>query len=228
MFGFVLDHKTTSRQLGLRFTAPLEIPAATRQVDDIEVAGRAGSLTRFAGWADTEISLPLAVQGGPETYRQACFALMDASAISFSGEPGLFRYLKHVEVSPLAREMGSWGMFQADLTCAPFTYLDAGLKPVTLNASGTITNPGLLPADPVITVFGTGQLALTINSTKHVVASPAGQVTLDSARLVGHVAGKAQSDALTGPFPRLAVGENRIELGEGLAKVAVVGNWRTL
>ena len=228
MFGFVLDHKTTSRQLGLRFTAPLEIPAATRQVDDIEVSGRAGSLTRFAGWTDTEITLPLAVKGGLEAYRQACFELMEASAISFSGEPGLFRYLKHVEVSPLVREMGSWGMFQADLTCAPFTYLDAGLKPVTLDASGTITNPGLLPADPVITVFGTGQLELTINSTKHVVASPAGQVTLDSARLVGHVAGKAQTDALTGPFPRLAVGENRIELGEGLAKVAVMGNWRTL
>ena len=223
-----LDHKTTSRQLGLRFTAPLEIPAATRQVDDIEVSGRAGSLTRFAGWTDTEITLPLAVKGGLEAYRQACFELMEASAISFSGEPGLFRYLKHVEVSPLVREMGSWGMFQADLTCAPFTYLDAGLKPVTLDASGTITNPGLLPADPVITVFGTGQLELTINSTKHVVASPAGQVTLDSARLVGHVAGKAQTDALTGPFPRLAVGENRIELGEGLAKVAVMGNWRTL
>lgn len=228
MYGFTLDHKISSKQLGLRFTAPVEIPAATRRVDDIEVAGRAGSLTRFAGWKDTEISLPLAVKGGLETYRKAALALMEASAISFSGEPGLFRYLKHVEVSPLAREMGSWNMFQADLTCAPFTYLDAGLKPVTLDASGTITNPGLLPADPVITVFGTGQLALTINSTKHVVASPAGQVTLDSARLVGHVAGKAQTDALTGPFPRLAVGENRIELGEGLAKVAVVGNWRTL
>lgn len=228
MYGFTLDHKISSKQLGLRFTAPVEIPAATRRVEDIEVAGRAGSLTRFAGWKGTEISLPLAVKGGLEAYRKACLALMDASAISFSGEPGLFRYLKHVEVSPLAREMGSWGMFQADLTCAPFTYLDAGLKPVTLDASGTITNPGLLPADPVITVFGTGQLALTINSTKHVVASPAGQVTLDSARLVGHVAGKAQTDALTGPFPRLAVGENRIELGEGLAKVAVVGNWRTL
>lgn len=228
MFGFVLDHKTTSRQLGLRFTAPLEIPAATRQVDDIEVSGRAGTLTRFTGWADTEISLPLAVHGGLEAYRKACLALMEASAISFSGEPGLFRYLKHVEVSPLVREMGSWGMFQAELTCSPFTYLDAGLKSATLNASGTLLNPGLLPADPVITVFGTGQLELTINSTKHVVASPAGQVTLDSARLVGHVAGKAQSDALTGAFPQLQPGTNQIEFGAGVSKIVVQPNWRTL
>ena len=228
MYGFTLDHKISSKQLGLRFTAPVEIPAATRRVDDIEVAGRAGSLTRFAGWDDTEISLPLAVQGGVEAYRAVAFALANASTVGFSGEPGLFRYLKHVEVSPLVREMGSWGMFQADLTCAPFTYLDAGLKPVTLNASGTITNPGLLPADPVITVFGTGQLELTINSTKHVVASPAGQVTLDSARLVGHVAGKAQSDALTGVFPQLQPGANQIEFGAGVSKIVVQPNWRTL
>lgn len=106
MYGFTLDHKISSKQLGLRFTAPVEIPAATRRVDDIKVSGRAGSLTRFTGWADTEITLPLAVQSGVEAYRQACFVLMDASAISFSGEPGLFRYIKHVEVSPLAREMG--------------------------------------------------------------------------------------------------------------------------
>lgn len=228
MFGFVLDHKTTSRQLGLRFTAPLEIPAATRQVDDIEVAGRAGSLTRFAGWADTEISLPLAVQGGPETYRQACFALMDASAISFSGEPGLFRYLKHVEVSPLAREMGSWGMFQANLTCQPFTYLTTGLKPITLTSTATIINPGLLPSDPEITLFGTGQLVLTINGQRYKVSSPVDQITLDSARMITHVCGKTQTDALSGFFPQLAVGENHIELGAGLAKVAVNGNWRTL
>ena len=228
MYGFTLDHKISSKQLGLRFTAPVEIPAAARRVDDIKVSGRAGSLTRFTGWADTEITLPLAVQSGVEAYRQACFVLMDASAISFSGEPGLFRYIKHVEVSPLAREMGSWNMFQADLTCAPFTYLDAGLKSATLNASGTLLNPGLLPADPVITVFGTGQLELTINSTKHVVASPAGQVTLDSARLVGHVAGKAKSDTLTGAFPQLQPGTNQIEFGAGVSKIVVQPNWRTL
>ena len=228
MHGFTLDHKISSKQLGLQFTAPVEIPAATRRVDDIEVAGRAGSLTRFAGWDDTEISLPLAVQGGVEAYRAVAFALANASTVGFSGEPGFFRYLKHVEVSRLAREMGSWGMFQAELTCAPFTYLDAGMKPATLNASGTLLNPGLLPADPVITVFGTGQLELTINSTKHVVASPAGQVTLDSSRLVGHVAGKAQSDALTGAFPQLQPGANQIEFGAGVSKIVVQPNWRTL
>ena len=80
MYGFTLDHKISSKQLGLRFTAPVEIPAVTRRVDDIEVAGRAGSLTRFAGWDDTEISLPLAVQGGVEAYRAVAFALANEAS----------------------------------------------------------------------------------------------------------------------------------------------------
>lgn len=228
MYGFTLDHKISSRELGLRFTAPVEIPTATRKVDDIEVMGRAGSLTRFTGWKDTEISLSLAVQGGLEAYRLAAYILTHARTVGFSGEPGLFRYIKHVQVSPLVREMGSWGMFQADITCQPFTYLATGLKPLTLTSSATINNPGLLPSDPEITLFGTGQLMLTINGQRYTVSSPAGQVSLDSSRLVAHVSGKTQTDALTGAFPRLAVGENRIELGEGISKVVAVGNWRTL
>lgn len=228
MYRFTLDHETSSRDLGLRFTAPVEIPAAARRVDDIEVSGRAGSLTWFTGWKDTEISLPLAVHGGVEAYRQACLALMEASTISFSGEPGLFRYIKHVEVSPLAQEMAGWGMFQANLTCQPFTYLATGLKPIPLTSTATIINPGLLPSDPEITLFGTGQLVLTINGQRYKVSSPVDQITLDSARMITHVCGKTQTDALSGPFPQLAVGENHIELGTGLAKVAVTGNWRTL
>lgn len=228
MFGFVLDHKTSSTQLGLRFTAPVEIPAAVRRVDDIEVSGRAGSLTRFTGWRDTEISLSLAVRGGVEAYRKAAYILTHARTIGFSGEPGLFRYIKHVSVSPLTREIAGWGMFQANLTCQPFTYLSTGLKPLTLTSTATITNPGLLASDPEITLFGTGQLVLTINGQRYPVSSPSGQITLDSARLIAHVSGKTQTDALTGPFPCLAVGENRIELGEGLSKAVIVGNWRTL
>lgn len=47
MYGFVLDQKVSSKSLGIRFCAPVEIPAATMGVDDIEVSGRAGALTRL-------------------------------------------------------------------------------------------------------------------------------------------------------------------------------------
>ncbi|MBH5299843.1 hypothetical protein EU799_10655 [Corynebacterium silvaticum] len=228
MRAFTLDHTTTSASLGLRFTGPVEIPAAQRVVEDIDVQGRAGTLTRLGGWHDTVMTLPLAVNltGGVDAYQRAALALSNASVIGLSGDPGVFRHIKHATISPLRRELASWGMFEAELTCAPFTYLNIGLVKHTLTVSGTITNPGLLDSAPVVTVYGTGMLTLTINGTPYRMSSPSGQVTLDSARLVAHVAGRVQTDALTGDFPRLVPGVNRFVLGTGISSIEVTGNWR--
>ena len=228
MFGFTLNSAVTSTSLGLRLTAPVAIPASVRRADDIEVEGRAGTLTRFTGWEDTEIELDLAVpiRDGLHQYRQAAHELTNAQTIAFTGEPGTYRKVKHCEVSELRRELSGWGFFTARLTCQPFTYLTEGLNPVTLTASGTITNPGLLDADPIITVTGTGALSLTINARVYHVNSPAGSVTLDSARLVAHVSGRVQTDALSEAFPTFKPGLNRITLGTGISKIVITPNWR--
>ena len=228
MYGFTLNDTVTSTSLGLRLTAPVAIPAAVRAVNDIEIEGRAGTLTRFIGWEDTELELELAVpiRDGLHQYRKAAHELTGASTIALTAEPGVYRKVKHCKVSELRRELSGWGFFTARLTCQPFTYLTEGLNPVTLTASGTITNPGLLEADPIITVTGTGALSLTINTSIYHVNSPAGSVTLDSERLVAHAHGKVQTDALTDAFPTFKPGINRLTLGAGISKIVITPNWR--
>lgn len=226
MYGFVLNHHTTSTSLGVRLTGPVELPVARRVVDDVEVTGRAGTLTRFQGWEDTTIALPLAVKGGVQAYRKAALALSEATTIGLSREPGLFRRVKYARIGPLQGQLTSWGLFDAEVVCEPFTYLATGLETITLAASGTVTNPGLLDAAPVITVYGTGTLTLTVNGVRHVLRVPAGRLTVDSDRLITHVAGKTQTDALTGDFPKLRPGLNQISLGPGISKVEIQGHWK--
>ena len=228
MFGFTLNSAVTSVSLGLRLTAPVASPASVRAVDDIEVEGKAGTLTRFTGWEDTEIDLDLAVpiRDGLDQYRRATHELTNAQTIALTAEPGIYRKVKHCEIGELRRELSGWGFFAAHLTCQPFSYLSEGLKPVTMSESGTITNPGLLDADPIITVTGTGALSLTINARVYHVNSPTGQVTLDSARLVAHASSRVQTDALTDAFPTFKPGLNRITLGTGISKIVITPNWR--
>lgn len=226
MFGFTLNHAVTSASLGVRVTGPVDIPVARRVVDDIEVTGRAGTLSRHLGWEDVTISLPLAVVGGIAGYHQVVVALEAARTIELTSQPGVYRRIKHVRVEPLRRELASWRLFEAEVCCQPFTYLTSGLQIQTLTASGTITNPGLLDAAPVITVHGTGRLELKINGTTHVLNAPSGRLTVDADRLATHVSGKTQTDGLTGPFPTLKPGVNRITLGAGISRVEIQGNWR--
>lgn len=226
MHGFTLDKTVSSTSLGLRLTGPVALPVAERVIEDIEVAGRAGTLTRLGGWRDTSIMLPLAIKSGLAAYHKAALALTGAATIHLSSEPGAFRRVKHASISPLRQQLTQWGFFEANLVCEPFSYLDSGLTPHTLTASGQITNPGLVDAAPIMTIWGTGELALLINDVTYRVAAPAGQITLDSARLVAHVAGRVQTDAVTGTFPILTPGVNRVSLGSGISRVEITGNWK--
>lgn len=226
MFGFTLNHTVTSASLGVRVTGLVEIPVARRVVDDIEVTGRAGTLTRLLGWEDVTISLPLAVKTGIPGFHAAALALQAARTIELSAQPGVYRRVKRVRVEPLRRELASWGLFEAEVCCQPFTYLNTGLDTTTLKASGTVTNPGLLDAAPIVTIYGTGRLELKINGTSHLVNATSGRLTVDADRLITHVAGKAQTDGLAGTFPVLRPGVNRIDLGAGISRVEIQGNWR--
>lgn len=226
MYGFTLNHHTTSASLGLRLTGPVELPVARRVVDDIEVTGRAGTLTRLLGWEDTTIHLPLAVKGGHAEYQQAALALSEAATIGLTSEPGLFRRVKYVRVGPLRQELTTWAMFHTEVVCEPFTYLTAGLEVMTLTASGVVENPGLLEALPQITVYGSGWLAVTINGIRHAAQAPVDQITIDSLRMNTHVAGQTQTDGLNGPFPVFKPGNNLIELGPGISRIEILGNWR--
>lgn len=188
MRGFTLDKTVSSTSLGLRLTGPVDLTVAERAADDIEVAGRAGTLTRLGGWHDTSITLPLAITGGLAAYHKATLALGQATTIHLSHQPGALHKVKHASISPLRTDMSSWEFFEAHLVCEPFSYLDSGLTTYTLTASG--------------------------------------QITLDSARLVAHVAVRVQTDAVTGTFPILTPGVNRVSLGSGISRVEITGNWR--
>ena len=225
MRGFTIDW-VTSHSLALAVTAPVEIPAAKRIIEDIEVLGRAGTLTRLLGWEDTIIRIPTLIRDADVLGRYLALAnlLATAARLTLSTQPGLYRRVKHASVSPLVRE-GSWGRCEITFTCLPFTYLADNPKR-TITTRTTIVNPGSLPSAPIITVVGTGRLSFTIDAKTYSVFSPSGSLTLDSDLLVAHVAGRAQTDGLIGDFPMLAPGANIITPGTGITRMEVTGNWR--
>lgn len=240
MRSFTLNTQFNSvTNLGIRVLEPPALPTTTQIIDQIEVAGRAGTLTRAVGWVDQTITIRCAITNTPDgtvlesfrSLRALCAGSVPGvgpiTRLDLSTNPGVYYKVKHTAFTELTRLASSWWEFTITFTCEPFSY-QAGVRPITLTESGQVVNPTMVLAEPVITVYGTGTLTLTIASTRHTVHSPAGQVTIDTPRKLCHVAGKIQTDALTGPFPIFAPLHNEVTLGAGVSKVVIEPGWRNL
>ncbi len=239
MRSFTLNNQVISTSFGIRILEPPAIPTTQRLVEDIEVEGRAGTLTREKGWADQSITIHCAITNAHATTALELFRHLRAvcagavasvgriERLELSTNPSVFYTVKHIDFSNLTRITNHWWDFTVTFTCQPFNYL-SGVAPITLTASGQVVNPCLVAAEPVITVYGSGTLTINIGDITHTVKSPGGQVTIDSARKVCHVAGNIQTDALIGDFPILAPMSNQISLGAGISKLVIEPNWRNL
>jgi phage-related protein len=225
---FVLDNSINSRaDLGLRITQPPSPPATKRIVEAITVDGREGSLTIRKGWEDISFDMRAALLGVniPSRWRTALPKLLNAKTVYFSSDPTVYYNIKHAEAGALERRLSSLFDFPVTFTCAPFRYL-RNVAPVTMTATGSLSNPGTVYSLPKITVFGTGSRNLTINGKLIVLNILSGSLVLDSELKTCYYGSVAQNQNMNGDFPVLNVGSNTITLGTGITKIEIEPRWR--
>ena len=228
MNAFILDNNINSRaDLGLRITEPPIIPSAKRIVESINVDGREGTLTILKGWEDTTFNMKAALvgQGIPGRWRTVLPKILSAKTIYFSNDPGVYYQIKHVSAGPLERKLSVLMESSLSFVCSPFRYM-RNVSPVTMTASGTVTNSGTVYSLPRIVVYGTGSRTLTINGKPIVLNILSGSLTLDSELKECFYGSVAQNNRMNGDFPVFAVGNNTVTLGTGITKLEIEPRWR--
>ena len=78
-----------------------------------------------------------------------------------SKHPGVYRMaMVETGISPEMGALLQSGVFTLKFNCQPQVFLDEGDVPIELTASGSITNPTMFEAKPLIRVYGTGNLTI--------------------------------------------------------------------
>ena len=124
------------------------------------------------------------------------------------------------------------GMIRFDITFMrkPQRFLVSGDIETILTASGTITNPTLYDAKPLIRVYGNGVLGVgsqsitvTNNANSYMdIDCDAGLAYRGSVNMNGYI-------TLSGiDFPVLSAGTNNIALGTGITKAKITPRWWTI
>ena len=118
--------------------------------------------------------------------------------------------------------------FSVNFRCYPFWYQD-DVEDVTATAPATVlNNPGSVYAEPVLTVYGDGDITLMIGQQIVELEGISGSIVIDSVLKEAYKDSDLQNDRMSGEFPVLLPGGNAISWTGDVSRIVVTPNWRYL
>lgn len=130
------------------------------------------------------------------------------------------------EIEPDAGRWARVGSFDITFNCKPQCFLKSGELTQTFTADGSIYNPTIFEARPMLRVYGTGTFSV---GGQQITINEADEYTdfdcdIDSA-YKGAVNCNSNITAVNYEFPRLSPGENTVSLGSGITKIEITPRW---
>lgn len=231
-----------SLNYGIYVTGEAVFNAPERVVEMINVPGRNGAIAvdegRFENVLVTYPAGCFSVDQGSFAAKISAFRNELASRYSYkvladTYNPNEFRmglYRSGVEVEVMSNARA--GEFEMEFDCKPQRWLVSGQTPQTFTGDGTITNPTLFPARPLLAVTGGGNLTVG-TQTLTILARPNNSVlyidceSQEAWEMVGQLMA-SRNDYVQNAgadFPTLAAGSNSVILGSGITQVDITPRW---
>lgn len=195
------------------------------------VPGKSGSLTTLEGnevYDDLLLTATCFISD-PSRIPDIAAWLRGSGTVTFANRQGGFyhaRIVNQISFEKILRG-NPHRSFAVNFRCQPFWYM-TDVQTITLTTSGTfITNPGSVSSDPVITVYGNGEVTLMVGMTI-VELDVSGSITLDTPLMEAYSGIASMNSAMSGDFPVLLPGQNAISWTGNVTKVEIQPNWRSL
>lgn len=209
---------------------PITIPS--ERATFVDVPGKSGSLTLLEGDSvyDDMILSPTCYLERGRSIKEISNWLQGDGKVTFANRPRGFYYARIVNQIPFETILrgNPEKMFTVNFRCKPFWYY-ADVANITVTKSGEfITNPGTVPAEPVITVFGSGNITLMVNTTIIELEGIGEAITLDTQLMEAYLGMDSFNSHMSGEFPVLSPGPNPISWTGNVSKLLIQPNWRDL
>ena len=158
---------TSSRSYGVYITGEAVYNAPQRAVEMISIPGRNGSFALDQGrFENIEVTYPAGIFADNETdfaqaisdFRNFLCSKKGYCRLTDEYNPNEYRmavYKSGLDVSPAQLRAGE---FDITFECKPQRWLTSGETAVTVASGGTLSNPTLFDASPLLEVYGYGEI----------------------------------------------------------------------
>ena len=219
-----------SREMGVIVTAMPETVRAERRIESITVAGRNGSLHTDEGvYESYDRTMECALIKRARLDEITAW-LVGSGEMTFSTEPDKVYRVTIANKISITQMMRVFQKFQVILDTQPFKYsVNAAGDALELTAPTTIRNSGTVYSEPLITVYGSGNITLTINGADFPLYGVQESITIDSEMMEVFKEDTNQNGKYGGvDFPRFEVGKNEISWTGNVSKIKIQPRWRWL
>lgn len=218
--------------------AVFDSPVASYEM--IQIPGRSGDLAVYHGRSENiEVTYPAFIfddfKANIRGLRSALMSRIGYMRLTDTYHPDEYRlgvYQGGLEVSPAV--YNTTGEFDITFNCKPQRFLTSGESRTTYTQSGTITNPTLFDAKPLIRVKGQGTLGIG-NQSIVVGGIYSGSIYIDTDIMDAWTLSGTQKTpynhyiSYSGDKPPvLPPGDSGISLGTGITEVSITPRWYIL
>lgn len=216
-----------SRELGLFMERCPEKISPKRRDETFTVPGRHGNLTTTDGAFDSYIRSAEFIVKDEKRIDEICAHFKGSNWLIFSSEPDRkykARVANQIEFSHVIRH---FKRFVVEFEIQPFGY-DIFEQTITKTAPFSLFNIGTFEAEPIITIFGNGNITLYVNSQSNFLKDITDKVIIDSEMKNAYNNSVSLNYKMNGDFPTLSLGENNISWIGNVTKLEIQPNWRFL
>ena len=209
---------------------PITVPEQC--VTQVVVPGRSGNLNILEAddvYDDIVLTATCFI-ADPSRIPEIAAWLRGMGTVTFANRQGGFYYAWIANQIPFEKILrgNPHCSFAVNFRCGPFWYA-AEEASFELAASGQfIHNPGTVAAEPVITVYGSGEITLMVDQTIVELDGIEGSITIDSTLQEAYTGTTLHNESMSGDFPLLKPGANAVSWSGEVTKVEVKVRWRYL
>ena len=210
-------------------------PQRTRPLERLTyttVPGRNGALVTTEG-EDVYDDILLTVECWiTDTNRitEICAWLKGSGTLTISNRPNGFYYARvnnQISFEKLL-SVNEHRRFSIIFRCKPFWYA-SGTQDITITEStSSVTNPGTVFSEPLITVYGSGEITLMVGQYITELSDVDESITLDSELQEAYKGSETKNNCMSGDFPIFQPGVNAISWSGNVTSVVITPRWRYL
>lgn len=228
---FTFDNKNSYDDFKIYITERPNIPSPKRRVTTVNIPGKNSSLRYDENtYEDITILVKCSFKDNNTADKadeiKGWLIGAGETELVFSFQPGKKYIAQVVNSIDFTQVFHIFSEFPIVFNCRPFKY-SVDNSSITINSAGKITNPGTIYSEPIIKVYGSGDISLSIGSQIVQLIGVENYVIMDTTiQDCYDENGNNLNDKMNSEFPVLNVGDNNISWTGTVNKLEITPNWR--